>query len=795
MKFRFIFSLILSGLLFTAQGQTGKVKGRVYDADNNEPLPFSNLVIFGTQTGSTTDLDGNFTFTGIEPGFIKIKVSSVGYKPKVTEEIIVRNNETTFLDIPMEKTSIDLEEVTIKASPFKRTQESPLSLRSLGVGEIEKTPGANRDISRVIQSLPGVSSSVSFRNDVIVRGGGPNENSFYLDGVEIPTLNHFSTQGASGGPVGIVNADFIREVDFYSGAFPASRGGALSSVLDFKMKEGNPESMSYKTTVGASDLAFTADGPLSDKTTIIASVRRSYLQFLFDFIGLPFLPTYNDFQFKTRTRIDKKNELIFLGIGALDQFEINTGLDNPTDEQRYTINNLPVNEQWSYTIGGVYRHFGKNGFDRIVISRNTLNNSAYKYQNNDESSEENLLFNLESVETENKFRYEHTGRFEGFKYTYGAGFENAMFQNKFYNKAFIDGQIVELDNDDEITLNSWEVFGQLSRGFFSDRLTLSLGVRTDANDYSDDMSNLLDQFSPRFSVSYGLNEKVYLNLNTGIYYQRPAYTTLGYRDQNGTLVNKQNDITYIQSNHYVTGLEWRPSENAKVTGELFYKQYNNYPFSVQDSVSIGSKSADFGVFGDEEVTSTGKGRAYGFELYTRLPSIKDYNVILSYTFVRSEFEDIEGDYVPSAWDNRHILNLTARRSFKNNWDVGIKWRYVGGAPYTPYDVEKSRQIELWNLQNEPYLNYNRFNELRLGAFHQLDIRVDKSFYFDKWTLGLYLDIQNAYNFEADSQDILTNLDENGNPNIDPQNPDEYDLRRIEQESGTILPTIGIIVEF
>ncbi|HKK09808.1 MAG TPA: hypothetical protein VJ939_03175, partial [Bacteroidales bacterium] len=552
---------------------------------------------------------------------------------------------------------------------------------------------------------------------------------------------------------------------------------------------------SYKTTVGASDLAFTVDGPLSEKTTIIASARRSYLQFLFDFIGLPFLPTYNDFQFKTRTRIDKKNELIFLGIGAIDQFRINTGLEDPTDEQQYTINNLPVNEQWSYTIGGVYRHFGKNGFDRIVISRNTLNNSAYKYQNNDESSEENLLFNLESVETENKFRYEHTGRIEGFKYTYGAGFENALFQNKFYNKAFIDGQIVELDNDDEITLNSWEVFGQLSRGFFSDRLTLSLGVRTDANDYSDDMSNLLDQFSPRFSVSYGLNEKVYLNLNTGIYYQRPAYTTLGYRDQSGTLVNKQNDITYIQSNHYVTGLEWRPSENAKITGEVFYKQYDNYPFSVQDSVSIGSKSADFGVFGDEEVTSTGKGRAYGFELYTRLPSIKDYNVILSYTYVRSEFEDIEGDYVPSAWDNRHILNLTARRSFKNNWDVGIKWRYVGGAPYTPYDVEKSRQIELWNLQNEPYLNYGRFNELRLGAFHQLDIRVDKSFYFDKWTLGLYLDIQNAYNFQAENQDILTNLDENGNPNVDPQNPQEYNLRRIEQESGTVLPTIGIVVEF
>ncbi|MDZ7775591.1 MAG: TonB-dependent receptor plug domain-containing protein [Bacteroidales bacterium] len=177
---------------------------------------------------------------------MKLKVSSVGYQTKVTEEIMVTNNKTAFIDIAMEKASIDLDEVTIKASPFKRSEESPTSLRTLGIGEIEKTPGANRDISRVIQALPGVASSVAFRNDVIVRGGGPNENSFFLDGVEIPTLNHFSTQGASGGPVGIVNADFIREVDFYSGAFPHPKGRALSSVLDFRMKEGNRNILTLK---------------------------------------------------------------------------------------------------------------------------------------------------------------------------------------------------------------------------------------------------------------------------------------------------------------------------------------------------------------------------------------------------------------------------------------------------------------------------------------------------------------------------------------------------------------------
>ncbi|MCF8230834.1 MAG: TonB-dependent receptor [Bacteroidales bacterium] len=793
MRLQRLLILILLGMALQGFSQTGKIKGRVFDAKTNEPLPFSNLVIYGTQTGSTSDLEGNFSFTGIEPGFVKLKVTSVGYESKVTEEIMVSANKTTYIDIPMEKTTYDLEEVTIEASPFKRKEESPVSMRSLGVSEIEQTPGANRDISRVIQSLPGVSSSVAFRNDVIVRGGGPNENSFFLDGVEIPNLNHFSTQGSSGGPVGIINADFIREVDFYAGAFPASRGGALSSVLDMKMKTGNKDDLNYKATVGASDLALTTEGPLSNNTTMILSVRRSYLQLLFNFIGLPFLPTYNDLQFKTQTKIDQKNELIFLGIGAIDQFELNTELENPTDDQRYLLNNLPINEQYTYTVGGVYKHYGKNGFDRLVLSRNVLNNRAYKYEDNNEDNEK--LLDLKSIEAENKIRYEHNGRMNGLQYTYGAGLENALYTNDLFQRRVINGEVVEIDNNEDIGINSWSVFGQVSKGFFQDRLTLSLGMRTDASDYSDDMNNLLDQFAPRFSLSYGLTEKLFLNFNTGRYYQRPPYTTLGYRNQNGDLVNKQNNLTYIQSDHIVGGLEFFPNEEAKITGELFYKNYSDYPFSVNDSVSISSKSAGFGVFGDEEVTSSGEGRAYGFELYARLPSLKKYNIILSYTYVRSEFKDFAGDYVPTSWDNRNIVNLTARKQFKNNWEAGIKWRYVGGSPYTPYDVEKSRQRRFWNIQNEAYLDYDRFNELRLEAFHQLDIRVDKSFYFDKWVLGLYLDIQNAYNFQAEQQDILTNLDKNGEPNIDPQNPDEYDLRRIDQETGTILPTIGVKVEF
>ena len=153
--------------------------------------------------------------------------------------------------------------------------------------EIERLPGANRDVSKVIAALPGVAARATFRNDIIIRGGSPGENKFYLDGIEVPNINHFATQGSSGGPVGLLNVNFIREVEFYSGAFPANRANGLSSVLSFKQKDGNKDALITNFALGSSDAALTFDGPIGDKGDFIFSVRRSYLQFLFAALKLP----------------------------------------------------------------------------------------------------------------------------------------------------------------------------------------------------------------------------------------------------------------------------------------------------------------------------------------------------------------------------------------------------------------------------------------------------------------------------------------------------------------------------
>ncbi|HUX57925.1 MAG TPA: TonB-dependent receptor [Bacteroidales bacterium] len=790
-----IIIILLISFLLPGQQYSGVIKGRVYNSKTNEGVPFASIVVWGTTIGAMTDIDGNFLFTGIKPGFAELRVSSIGYEPYISSALMVTNSNQVNIEIPLEEVEIGIGEVVIKASPFRKKIETPLSVRIIGIDEIEKNPGGNRDISKVIQSFPGVASTPAFRNDVIVRGGGPNENRFYIDNVEIPYLNHFSTQGASGGPVGIINVDFVQSVDFISGAFPASKGNALSSILNFTFIDGNKDKMKYRATVGASDLGLTIDGPAGEKGTLLMSVRRSYLQFLFSALQLPFLPNYTDFQIKYKIRLDPKNEITIIGLGAKDDFRLNLKA-NETEFQRYILDYIPIQEQYSYVVGFVFKHFRSKGYDTWVLSRNYLNNSQYKYLNNIKA-DSNLISDYLSGEGEIKARYERTVIGEkGLRVSYGGGYEYAHYRNSTFRRIYFGGIENSIDYDTNLKLGKFNVSGQVSNSYFEKKLSLSLGVRTDINTYSTGMSNPLNQLSPRFSLSYVLTDKLNLNFSTGRYYQLPPYTSLGYSSTNGVFLNKQNNLRYIAVDHLVAGLELVPSENIQFTLEGFYKNYSRYPFSVRDSVPLSSKSADYGIFGDEELVSTSKGRAYGLELLGRLKEFYNTNLVFSYTFVRSEFKALDSRMIPSSWDNKHLFNLTATRTFNNNWDIGVKWRFVGGAPYTPYDIEKSSYKAAWDLQGQGYLDYSSFNSSRLKAFHQLDLRIDKQYFFKEWSLMLYVDVQNVYNFKADQPALLIReSDSNDLPVTDPLNPLKYKLKYLDNESGTVLPTVGIIVEF
>jgi len=797
-NFFFLAVLSLSSSVFA---QKGTIKGRVFDAKTNQAIEFASILIQGTNIGSTSDLDGNFIFTGIEPGFKHLIVSSVGYQTTVSAEFQVQGNQTTFIDIPVSESAVQLKEVTVRQNLTLKKIESPLSVLSVGVQEIEKTAGANRDVSKVIQTLPGVGATDPNRNDLIVRGGGPSENVFFLDDIEIPVINHFATQGSSGGSVGIINPDFVRSIDFYTGAFPADKGNALSSVMDIKEKDGSKDRLHSKLSVGASDAALTLDGPLSQNTTFIVSARQSYLQFLFAAIGLPFLPTYNDFQVKVKTRIDNKNEITFLGLGAIDNDALNMGIKNPTESQAYILNYLPTYLQWNYTLGAVYKHFADTHYDTWVLSRNMLRNTNFKYKNNNVDSLKTSDY--KSDEAENKLRFERNYPDLPIKLSFGGGLKYVHYTNYTNRQIIFNNVVSNLMYNTSIGLFGYNAFAQASKELMDEKLKLSLGVNFYGLDYNMNMKNPLNQFSPRFSISYSLSSSFDINANIGRYAQQPAYTTLGYRNSTGLLVNETENLRYIISNQAIAGVEYKPMEKMKLSVEGFYKQYDNYPVSVADGISIASEGTSFGEVGDEQIVSIGKGRAYGVEFLYKIMEMSRLNVASTFTYFKSEFTNSAGVYIPSSWDTRFLLNFIAGYKFKQNWNLAIRWRFVGGAPYTPIDPTSAFK-SVWNVTNQPILDYSKFNSLRLSNTHQLDMRIDKEFYFKKWVLNLYTDIQNVYNFKTTGAPFYTNLSatptiqDSGTsvylPVTDPTNMNKYVLRTIQNVAGTILPTIGLIVK-
>lgn len=788
--------LLLCGLLLAAgvQAQSGIIRGKVFNKLSNEPLDYATVKVQGQPYGGYTDSSGTFEVKSIPPGLYNLEISYTGFKQQVLTEIEVTNAKPVVLEIGLEEESTQIKDVEITASPFNKTAESPVSLRTIGVNEIARNPGGNRDISRVIQSLPGVAGTVAFRNDIIIRGGSPNENRFFLDGIEVPNINHFSTQGASGGPVGLINVNFIREVDFFTGAFPATRGNALSSVMEIKQKSGREDRIGANATLGSSDIGLTLEGPIGKKTTFLASGRRSYLGWLFQTLGLPFLPNYNDFQFKTRTKFNDKNELTVIGLGAIDEFALNLDADS-TQSQRYILGYLPVNTQWNYTTGANYKHFFEKSYLTIVASRNMLNNRSYKYRDNDETDPNGKILDYTSQEIENRFRVEHNLQAGGFKFVYGAAYEYTRYLNRTYNVISTSIGVQTIDFNSSLDLHKYGAFGTASRSFAADKLTLGVGLRMDANTYSADMSNPLQQLSPRFSLAWNITPHLSANFNTGIYHQLPPYTTMGYRDGNYRLVNRDNGLRYVRSQHIVGGLEYNTNFNTKFSAESFLKLYDRYPFLLRDQISLANLGGDFGVIGNEPVTSTSKGRTYGLELLAQQKLYKGFFGIVSYTFVRSEFTDGTGAYKPSAWDNRHIITSVLGYKFKRNYEIGARWRFYGGTPYTPFDIQRSSLAASWDVTGRGIPDYSQLNTLRTANAHNLDVRVDKKWYFEKWSLNLYFDVQNAYNFQAQGAPNLDVVrDAAGAPVPDPANLSYYQVQLIPNTLGTLLPSVGIVID-
>ncbi len=755
------------------------VSGYVKDVTET-PLPGATVFLQGTQLGTISDALGFFRIDGVEPGTYNLVVSYVGFESQTRFNIEVKSVGNPTYNFTLIESVEVLPDVIVTPDRnlVSRPIETPLSTQTLTAVELATYPGGNNDVVRVAQSLPGISPSPGgFRNDLIIRGGAPNETVYYLDGVEIPNINHFSTQGSSGGPVGLLNVSFVDNVTLSTSAFGAQYDNALSGVLQFEQRDGDASRRNTNFRISASEAALTASGPLqkNGRTTYLASVRRSYLQFLFELIGLPIRPDYWDYQYKVTHRLDNLNTISLIGVGSIDDFAVETpsGFD---EDQQATLDQAPFIEQQTNTVGLTWRKIlpESQGFMTTTVSNNFLLNDFSRFADN--VNREGRFFSNDSRETETKLRYALSYFWNNWEFD--SGF-NAQISN--YRNVTRDTN-AGFEYSTRINFFKYGLFANASRSLMDRRLDVSFGFRLDDDTFTTGGSPL-STFSPRAAFSYEFVDGWKVNGTAGRYYKIPPYTILGFRSA-GTLVNE--DAKYTRSDHFVLGVERviGPATNLSVEG--FVKRYDDYPVSTVDEVSLANKGAGFEVLGNEEVDTVGKGRTYGAEVLFQQKLARRFYGILSYTYFFSEFTGFDTSvYRPSLWDSRHLVSFTGGYKLGRNWEVSSRLRFAGKTPVVPTDLEESLR-----LYPQIVLDYSRLGEEELATFAQLDVRIDKKWNLPGLSLDVFLEVGNVTGQAAPAPTQYALARDGAGLPLDPRA-----LRVVEQDAGSPIPTIGIVVDF
>lgn len=759
MKIRLLIAfitLIFSFYLLKAEEQTGTITGRITSQLTKQALPGVTIRVLNTNLGAISQSNGNFRIEKVPVGIIQVQFSSIGYETYVQTDVAVGSGRPIFLEIEMVEKVIELEGAEVKASYFVKRIESVTSTQSFSFEEIRRSPGGQEDVIRATALLPGVNVTGAGRNDLIVRGGAPFENLFIVDNIEVDNINHFGSQGSTGGPLSMINIDFVRNVDFSSGGFGAKYGDKTSSLTNITLRNGSEEQFGGKATISASQFGLNLEGPISNDGSWFFSARRSYLDFIFQAAGFGFVPQYWDFQGKANYRIDQKNQLTFLFVTALNDVKLN----NDDEDKRFSNSQVAVPDQYRNFSGLTWRHLFNNGFSTVTFGNAHTKFSTYQNDSNmveifrNDSRESELILKTD-IDFQLGTKTELT---LGNQLKYGALLEYDILVPGFLR---IDNNNIEqpLAIDTNFTTIKNGTYFSLSSAIGQHRFTI--GGRMDYYSFTEGELN----FSPRLSYIYTLNEKSSFVLSLGRYYQSPSYIWL--------LGDPSNKLKAIRADQIVLGYAHTPLQDVKVQVEFFYKDYANYPGRVYRPQAVLSPSGFDDVtsdipFGLEPLSNDASGRSRGVELFIqkKFSDIPIYG-LLSATYTESDFISLDGVERPGAYDSRFIFNLSAGWRINSNWEVSSKFRLSTGVPTTPFLPTGSRD----------FVQYNEGE--RLPLYHSLDIRADRRWNFSTTNLILYLDIQNIY-----SRKNVSGVRWNARDQVS-----EY------QESFGILPTIGVSLEF
>jgi hypothetical protein len=758
---KFTIIILISVLLCPpgkSQTEKGSVHGTVTDAVSNQPLAGANIILIGTNFGAATDIDGHYEIKSVPVNTYQIRASIIGYSSATKTDVVVNPSKPVEIDFSLNEEAIRLEDITVKAGYFSKSPTDIISTRSFGYEEIRRTAGGFEDVVRALSLLPGVAQADPGRNDLIVRGGAPSENLYIVDGIEIPNINHFGTQGAAGGPLSFINLDYVKETSFSTVGFSAEYGDRLSSVLKINLKSGREDRLGGKATISATQFGLNLEGPLGKNNNFIFSARRSYLDFIFKAAGFGFVPEYYDLILKTDFKLDNVNSISYLFTGAFD----NVKYFNETADQRYDNARILGSDQKQYASGINYQHLIHNGFFNIILSRTFVD---YDTRQNDTLL--NPIFQNVSREQENSLRADLVYKFSSTtEISTGLMGKIIKFNADILMPNFITSFGDSLPVTSLVTENHYtkaSAYINLNNVLF-ERLKTNLGIRVD---YFSPLKKKL-YIGPRISVSYNLNDLTSINASTGIYYQSPSYIWLA------SMENKKN-LKDIGSKHFVLGIDHLVREDTQIKIEGFYKRYSEYPVSIlrpylilaNTGAGYGGAEDNFSEFGMEPLTPQGSGNSKGIELsiQKKLSELSFYG-IFSLTYSETRFSPLDKIERPGIFDQRWILNLSGGYKFDENWEASLKFRFAAGSPYTPFEPDGTQLVSRYLTEY--------FNPL-----HSLDVRVDRRWYFSNLSLITYIDIQNVYNNTS-------------------SNSIRWDPRTRTAKMGKsigILPSIGVSLEF
>jgi hypothetical protein len=746
MKKNTILCLLLLQAVSGYARETGTLTGRVTDGHTQQPLFGVNVVVLDTDRGASSDADGVYTIRELPVGTYRIRFSYIGTKPRVVTDVVIKSASPTFVNVDLEPEPIEGQGITVKAGYFAAQQDPQPSLTALSREEIRRFPGGFEDVVRTVSTLPGVAINMAGgRNDIIVRGGGPSENLYLINNIEIPNINHFGTPGTTGGSLSFVNLDFVDDVSFSTGGFGARYGDKMSSVVALTLVRKRPERFESKWTVSATQYGFNVETPLRNKGALILSARKSYLDLIFKAAGLPFIPVYTDYNLLLNYDLTPRDRLFLIGFSAIDNVDRN----QETLENRVFNAGLLDNTQYKGITGINYRRLLPAGYMDVTAS---VNLSRFRLSQVDQNRD--FYFRSDADEWESALKlqvFRSLGKrvtvLSGLSFKRVRNDNHTVFADTIFDRSGnrLSPSGLGLPNDSSTNATGAKHSGFLEAEWaIHPRVTVNTGIRADYFDFIRSPW----YWTPRASIKVNVFGRHSLRASTGIYAQSPSYVWT---------VNESNrDLRALKNRMAVLGWDFIPREDTRISLEAYVKRYsdlpagtvpgvNDYLVLTNTGISFGGREDDFQSFGFYRRVPRGKGRSDGAEfLVQKKFSDTPFYGLFGLAYNRTEFTAPNGLTYPGQYDQRVIFNLSGGYIFNDKWEFSAKFRYFTGAPYTPVYRPSVNPLRTGFIQNLP----EEYLSARLGTGYQLDVRADRIFNFKRVTLIVYADVQNVTDFKV-----------------------------------------------